>query len=128
MRPRPAWLLVLAALGIAALTAPAAHATHVAAATYSGTHAEGGSVTLTLTPSGTQIDSYSLTNLPGTHPSGTCTFTSAGSTLNIPIDGAHSFDRTSLNGSFFRGTFSGSQAVSGTCERSPAEAAATPAP
>ena len=110
---RPRGLAILAALAGAALCAPSAHATHVAAATYSGTHAEGGSVTLTLTADGTAVDSYSLTNLPGTAPSGTCTFTSAGSTQNIPI-AAHAFDRTSVNGSFFRGTFAGTQAVSGT--------------
>jgi len=95
----------------------AAAAQPVAGATYSGTAADGGSVTFTVSSDGTLVDSYEISGVSGMEPNGgTCSFLGEGELGDwpgAPITGeVFSYDiGSSLH---FQGSFTGAQAASGT--------------
>jgi hypothetical protein len=98
-------------LVVLAVAAPA-RANHIAGATYTGTHAQGGTVSFTVTPDGSGISSFSV---GGPVQGDTCSFPSGSSTNYVqplPIVN-HAFSDTTppLTES---GSFPGSQSASGT--------------
>ena len=87
----------------------AAH--HIAGATYEGTHAQGGTVSFTVTPDGTGISSVTVN---GTLQGDTCQFTGTTTTYSQPLPITdHAFSDTSppQTGS---GTFGAPQSANGT--------------
>jgi hypothetical protein len=95
-----------------AIAAPEALANHIAGATYNGTHAQGGTVSFTVTPDGTGISSFSA---GGPVQGDYCSFPSGSSTTYgqpLAITN-HAF--TDTTGPFTKsGTFPGVQSASGT--------------
>jgi hypothetical protein len=104
-------LLALVAL-IQVVAVSPARANHIAGATYNGTHAQGGTVSFTVTPDGSGISSFSV---GGPIQGDTCSFPSGSSTNYVqplPIVN-HAFSDTTppLTES---GSFPGPQSASGT--------------
>jgi hypothetical protein len=96
--------------------ASGAMANHVAGATYTGTHSGGaGAVEFDVSPDGTAITRFKVTNVPGV-PS--CTITERTFTGSVPISN-HSFTRsppgTDVN---FSGSFPSSGSAQGTLQAS----------
>ncbi len=105
-------VLTLAVAG--ALSGSPARATHIPGATYTGTHSGGGTVQLTLSADGSAVTSYALTNIPAAP---TCYFPTWSATGSFPITNHqfdHSFTNPENSGAYFRGSFAGTQAASGT--------------
>ena len=95
-----------------ALWALPAGADPIAGATYSGLAADGARVTFTVSPDGTLVDSYRITNVHGD----TCLFTAAGEQTEwegAPIVN-NAFQYRLYDAILFQGTFPGTQSASGT--------------
>jgi hypothetical protein len=109
--PRLAALFLVAAFGPMAAVSPA-HADHIAGATYTGTHAQGGTVSFTVTPDGSGISSFSV---GGPVMGDVCTFPSGSSTSYLqPLPIAnHAFADTTAPFTE-SGSFLGPQSASGT--------------
>ena len=89
-----------------------ARASHIPGATYTGTHASGGTVEMTVSADGTRISRFKFTDIPGD----TCTITSFERSFSpgsgIPINNhAFAYESTEIS---FLGSFSSTQTAAGT--------------
>jgi hypothetical protein len=100
------------ALIVCALAAPLASADPVAGATYNGTAADGASVEFTVSPDGTLVDSYKITNVKAD----TCEFTGEGELGEWeggPVVN-NTFHYNLYDAILFQGSFQGGGSASGT--------------
>jgi hypothetical protein len=99
------------------LAASAARGAEVPGATYTGTHAGGGTIEFTVSADGTRLDSYRIRDVPGD----TCIFNAGGDKgewEGAPIID-HAFEYRLYDSSLIlRGAFAGAQSASGTLRMS----------
>lgn len=102
-------LALVAGVAVYVLSIAPASAFHIPGATYSGTHSQGGSFELTVSPDGAAVTRISATNIS----TGPCTLTSLTTTGSIPIIN-HAFNATLGPGSSVSGSFGAVRQATGT--------------